>query len=194
MRFRRTAICLSLLLLAACKPPAADEYVERTRIAGRSDAPAPPIASPDTEGAVWAPASGSDARLLYGKPGEQPLFSLECARAQVVPTIAYTRYAPADARAKAVLALIGNGHVKRVKVDATRVGDAWLWRGALPASDPAFDVLTGAREVEATIPGAGSLVLNPSQLPGQLVDSCRALAEPAPVSAPASPAPPADPA
>lgn len=194
MRLRHPAICLPLLLLAACKPPAADEYVERTRLAGRSDAPAPPIASPDTEGAVWAPASEDEARLLYGKPGEQPLFALECKMAELLPTITYTRYAPADARAKAVLALIGNGHVKRIKVDATRVGEAWLWRGALPASDPAFDVLTGAREVEATIPGAGSLVLNPSSLPGQLIDRCRALAVTAPVSAPASPAQPAGPA
>ena len=35
-------------------------------------------------------------------------------------------------------------------------------------------MLTGNREVEATVPGAGSVILNPSALPGELVERCRA--------------------
>lgn len=173
MRMRHHGVWPLLLVLAACKPPASDEYVERTRLPERRDAPAMPLASPGTDGAIWAPATGG-ARLLYGKPGERPLFALECVEAKVPPAISFTRYAPADAHAKAVLALIGNGHVKRLKIDAVRVGEAWLWRGELAANDPAWDVMTGAREIEATVPGAGSLKLNPSPLPGQLVEQCRA--------------------
>ena len=73
----RTLVPLFVLALAACKPPASDEYTERTRIAPRAEAPSEPIASPDTEGAVWA-ATGNADRLLYGKPGERPFFALEC--------------------------------------------------------------------------------------------------------------------
>ncbi len=179
----RSGILPLILLLAACKPPASDEYVERTRLPERRDKPAAPIASPDTTGAIWAPAS--DSRLLYGKPGERPLFAIECEMTKQPSAMVYTRFAAADPHAKAVLALIGNGHVKRLKIDAVRVGEVWLWRGDLAAIDPAWDVLTGAREVEATVPGAGSLKLNPSPLPGQLVERCRPLAEPA---TPADPA------
>ena len=50
----RFAALLPPILLAACNPPAADDYVARVGVTGR-DAPTAPIASPDTKGAVWAP-------------------------------------------------------------------------------------------------------------------------------------------
>lgn len=182
----RFAALLSLALLTACNPPAADDYVARVGVAGR-DAPSPPIASPDTKGAVWAPSPAHPQRLVYGKPGERVLFALECVDDGTGPALTYTRFAAADAHAKAILALIGNGHVARLKIDATRNGPSWLWQGSEPAVSTNFESLTGGRQVEATVPGAGSLILNPSALPGELILRCRALALPAaPASAPAA--------
>ena len=191
----RTLAPLFVLALAACKPPASDEYTERTRIVPRAEAPSEPIASPDTEGAVWAATDDAD-RLLYGKPGERPFFALECTDQGGLPLVAYTRFAKADAHAKAILALIGNGHVSRLKIDATERGDVWRWEGAVEAEDPALDVLTGTRQVEATVPGAGSLILNPSALPGGLVERCRLQGDAGPEETSAKPEPsaPEDPA
>ncbi len=173
------ALCLlPLAILAACNPPAADRYVARIGVKERA-APLPPVASPDTEGAIWAPTAANPLRLIYGKPGEKPLFALACGGKVGAPELTYTRLAIADANAKAILALIGNGHVARLKIDATRSGRYWLWQGSAPAGSEDFEVLTGARQVEATVPGAGSLILNPSQLPGDLITRCRALAPPA---------------
>lgn len=183
----------ALLLLTGCNPPASEEYKERTRISVEREGPAPPIASPDSEGAIWAPVADG-MRLLYGRPGDQPLMDLAC-RVDDGARIVFTRFAPADPEAKAFLALIGNGHVSRLKVDATRIEGRWLWHGATSAVDPALDVLTGRRQVEATIPGAGSLILNPSALPGDLVERCRRLSTAdrlEPSSDPDPEAPPAD--
>ncbi|MAM37306.1 MAG: hypothetical protein CL949_02085 [Erythrobacter sp.] len=195
----RTLALLPLLVLAACKPPASDDYLARTVIKEERAAPRAPIASPDTEGAAWAPSPKS-GRLLYGLPGEAPLLSLACQDGQLV----YTRYVAADANAKAVLALIGNGHVERLWVDAEQDGaegsDAWLWRGRTAADDPRLEVLTGRNRIEATIPGAGSVILNASNAPGEFINRCiTSLSErPAPGDLPASELPepdqPADPA
>ena len=200
-RMCRASPLVLLAVLAACKPPASDDYVERTRIDTPVEGPAEPIDSPDTEGAIWAPAA-EGARLLYGKPGERPLFAVECLEGdRAEATLAYTRFARADPGAKAVLALIGNGHVARLHIDAVRIGDVWRWEGAVTADDARMDVLTGTRQVEATVPGAGSVTLNPSALPGELVERCRALGEPLGDEEPLSegaptpaPSPPADPA
>ena len=98
-----------------------------------------------------------------------------------------TRYAPADPQAKAVLALIGNGHVERLFIDAVPSGTGWVWQAAFPAADPRLEVLTGQQRVEATIPGAGTLVLNPGTLAGPFIARCAALTAPLP-SPPAGPA------
>ncbi len=172
---RCSLVLASLLVLNACQPPAADEYVERARIGPGSEGPSEPIDSPDTEDAIWAAASEGD-RLLYGEPGERPLMAFACVVDDGAPMIRYTRFAPADAHAKAVLAMIGNGHVSRFKIDAVSKGSVWLWEGEIGADSPQLDVLTGRREVEATVPGAGSLVLNPSAFPAELVERCRSLA------------------
>ena len=194
---RRVLALLPLVAVAACKPPASDDYIERTRIGAPAEGPSEPIDSPDTQDAIWAPAT-ENTRLLYGVPGERPLFAVECLSEGGEPMLGYTRFARADAHAKAVLALIGNGHVARLKIDAAQVGDVWRWEGAIEAADERLDVLTGNREVEATVPGAGSVILNPSSLPGELVERCRALGEPLgevpatePTPAPSAPADPA---
>ena len=182
--FRPASLCL-LVCLAACKPPASQEYSARGAVAEGPTAPSPPIDSPDVEGAAWAVSAASD-RLLYGKPGERPLFSLGCEDG----TLIYTRYVAADQEAKAVLALIGNGHVERLWIDAEKQGEGddapWLWRGRIAANDERLEVLTGPRRVEATVPGAGTLVFNPSTTPADYIARCAALIAP-------PPAPPEDP-
>ena len=170
----RTPALFLFALLSACKPPASQDYAARAQATPERTAPAAPVDSPDVEGADWAP-SPSSGRLLYGKPGEAPFFSLACDDG----LITYTRYVAADRGAKAVLALIGNGHVERLWIDAERDSSgedgAFLWRGQISASDPRLEVLTGPRRVEATVPGAGSLILNASSAPGEFVTRCAAL-------------------
>ena len=163
----RPLLIAPLILVASCKPPASDDYLARAQIGEERKAPAEPVLSPDSEGATWA--MGQSGRLLYGQPGEAPYFSLGCEEG----TLVYTRYVAADAGAKAVLALIGNGHVERLWIDAVEEDeDVWLWRGQVPADDPRLEVLTGPRQVEATVPGAGSLKLGPSRAPAEFITAC----------------------
>ncbi|WP_374406137.1 hypothetical protein [Pelagerythrobacter sp.] len=167
---RAFAIGVALAGLAGCKPPATDDYVARVALDTAQSHPSEPLASPDTEGALWVPGEG--VRILYGKPGEAPLMALACEDGGEGRRIHITRFAAADPRAKAILALIGNGHVVRLNVDATWNGRAWLWEGYAAADDSRMEVLTGPRRIEATIAGAGSLELNPSQQPRLLVEAC----------------------
>ncbi|WP_432200013.1 hypothetical protein ACRAQ7_10040 [Erythrobacter sp. W53] len=168
-----------LVLTTACKPPATEEMAtgEEPR---QITMPSTPLDSPDTTGAFWAQSPEQD-RLMYGMPGERALFALTCVEGteEDGKRIEYERLATADAEAKAVLSLIGNSHVTRIHIDAAerREGD-WIWRGSVPADSPDLEVLTGAREVEATIPGAGTIVFNPSTAPGAFIAQCRGLAAP----------------
>lgn len=160
------------LLLAACKPPATDEYVERVELVDRGDFASEPLPSPDTEGAVWAGGVG-DMRLIYGRPGETPTMALACDTTTDEPLIRFTRYAPADPGAGALVAFLGNNRAARLPIDAIDNGRGWLWEGTHPARSNRMDVFTGDDEVTATVPGAGKLVLNPSEKPGALVKTCR---------------------
>lgn len=161
-----------LLLPAACQPPAADDYLERGL--ARDDLPqaSTPIPSPDTADALWAPAR-EPKRLLFGVPGQTPLLAMQCEGTGEKATITFTRFVRADREAKAMMALVGNFHALRLPVDATWNGRAWLWQGAVTADHPDLEVLTGTRAVEATVPGAGTVVMAPSPLTRELVDACR---------------------
>lgn len=171
---------LPLAALSACQPPAADEYVERVEIDGQRSVASDPAPSPDVTGAVWA-LSGD--HLLYGQPGQRPLLSLACEGGEAAPgKLVMTRLAKADPQAQALMALIGNGHVERLKVNATWNGKVWVWQGMYPSEDPRLDVLTGPRDIELTIPGAGTLGLNPSQRPRAFVEHCRGTAFEVPVA------------
>ncbi len=178
----------AVLALCACKPPATDDYVERVDLAQTSAAVGEPLPSPDATDAVWAQTTAD--RIVYGIPGQVPFLALACdVNAAGAAQIHITRFAPADARAKALLALIGNGHIARLPVDAKWNGRAWLWEGSVSADDPRSEVLTGTRKITATLPGAGMLDLNPSPMPSQLVEACRQkqMAAAPPKSAPRQP-------
>ena len=71
------------------------------------------------------------------------------------------------------MAIIGNGHKERFPVEATDNGRAFLWEGTIPLGSDKLDVLTGRRRVELTIPGAGTLALNASDAPRDLIETCR---------------------
>ncbi|WP_379545947.1 hypothetical protein ACFCW2_09570 [Qipengyuania sp. DSG2-2] len=169
----RTGIAiLALPLLAACQPEVPEEYVERVPLDQAQQFASEPAPSPDVTGAVWAEATPNQ-RLLYGIPGQTPMLALACERSGGSGTLTFTRYVAADAKAKALMALVGNFHVARIPVDATWNGRAWLWQGSVDAANGDLEVMTGPREVELTIPGAGSLMLGSSPLPGDLVTTCR---------------------
>lgn len=167
----RLALCAVVFALAACKPPAVDDYVERVALDAAQSRASDPLPSPDTTGALWA-ESDRPGRILYGKPGAAPLLALACEAGAGTPRIHVTRYVAADPEAKALLALIGNGHVARIPVDATWNGRAWLWEGYIDADDPGLDVLTGPRRIEATVPGGGTVDIHPSARPQHLVEVC----------------------
>ena len=177
---------LPLLLLAACKPPAADNYVERIEIA-RRDLVAVPLPSPDTSGAFWA-VSTDGKRALYGNPGQHPLLGLACDGAADAPVLRIVRYTAADPRARAFLAMVGNGHVERLKMDARWNGRGWLWEGTFHPVDPRLEVLTGSRPIEATLPGAGTLVVKPDPLLAGFIGQCARPLSPAPLDEGAPPA------
>lgn len=92
-----------------------------------------------------------------------------------------TRFAQTDPGAKGMMALVGNGHVERLKVDALSLGGqrAWLWQGRFDPADPRLDAFTGGRQLELTIPGAGTLKLPASPRPREVIETCRRLVGPA---------------
>lgn len=171
---KRLAI-LPLIALAACQEDKPERYVERVPLEEAQQFAGEPLPSPSVDGAVWAVVDPGK-RLLYGKPGETPMLALSCIEAENGgdARLGFTRFVKADAKAKALMALVGNFHIARIPVDATFNGRAWVWEGSVDPADADLEALTGPREVELTIPGAGSLVLQPSTMPGDLVESCRA--------------------
>ncbi len=171
----RWALLLSLSALGACKPPPADADMARAATVVSLRGPSAPIPSPDTTGALWTPSKTRPERLVYGVPGEPVLLALECVRGLpgAPATLRIVRHAPADKDAEALLALIGNGAIGRLEVEATRQGKQQIWLGEAPADHPGWEPLAGPREMTATVPGAGLVRLNPSPLPMQLLAACR---------------------
>lgn len=187
MNYYWAAAALLAFTISACKPPPTDADMASRSVATQ-DGPSAPINSPDTEGAVWSDSPITSGRIIYGIPGEPPLFALGCGDMGGHPGILITRYAPADESAEAMAAFIGNGHVSRIPVDATEVDGGSYWRTEVSTFSEDLEVLTGTREVAVTIPGAGRLVLNPSQLPGEFIEDCRASGSAEAISEDAQPA------
>jgi hypothetical protein len=179
----RTTLLAGLMLtglLAGCQPPPSDAAVARVSLLSSSaSGPSEPLASPDTSDAIWA-NTANPLRLVYGVPGQPVLLALEClAPKNPEARLRITRHAPADDGAGALLALIGNGAIGRMEVDAAAIGQRTLWQGERSALDPAWEPLAGPREWTVTVPGAGLVRINPSPLPLELLSACRAPALPA---------------
>ena len=181
---------LSLAALAACRPPASDGYVQRIDLAANDRGPHVEPTSPQVEGAIWA-SSGGPERIVFGKPGQPPFLALACIGLGGARAVEVTRFAQTDPKAKGMMALVGNGHVERLKIDAEYNGRGWLWRGRYHPHDTRLDALTGTRKLELTIPGAGTLVLQGSNEPGQLIELCRRLSAPEVKAQPTVSLPPA---
>lgn len=171
----RKIALVAVLALAACKPPPTDAVLDREMPDDEPRFASDPLPSPDTQGAVWVP-SAKEGRIIYGKPGEPALVALECVEGDGRPgALRIARLSPADEGAGALLALIGNGAVGRIEVDATEAGSRHVWQGELPATDTAWEPLAGPRQVTLTVPGAGMVTLNPSEMPWDLLNTCRGI-------------------
>jgi len=168
---------LLLEALAACRPAASDGYVQWIDLAANDRGPRVEPTSPQVEGAIWA-SSGGPERIVFGKPGAPPFLALACIGTGSARAIEVTRFAQTDPEAKGMMALVGNGHVERLKIDAEYNGRGWLWRGRYRPADTRLEAFTGTRKLELTIPGAGTLVLEGSTDPGQLIELCRRLSAP----------------
>jgi hypothetical protein len=167
-----------LIALAACRPPASDGYVQRYDLGPQSRGPAVELTSPEVSGAIWASGGGPE-RIVFGKPGQRPYLSMACIGSGGDRLVEVTRFAQTDARAQGMMALIGNGHVERLMIDAAPAkGAGWLWQGRYQPHDPRLDALTGNRKLELTIPGAGTLALVGDTRPGELIALCRRLSSP----------------
>ena len=163
-----------LSFLAACGD-GGDAPVQAQRIA-LDDARAKvaePLVSPDTKGAKWAVAPNGQS-IDFGRPDSAPWLTLACDLRAAPATITVIRHLEARPGQKALFPVLGNGTISRFKVDAALHDGEWRWEGAFPASDPQFDVFTGPRELEATLPGGGTLLIEGSRIPGEFVNWCRA--------------------
>ena len=169
---RLPLIVATLLSLVACDR--AEEPVDPQRIsldAARGEA-REPLASPDTDDARWTVAPNGQA-VAFGNAGERPFLSLACRVKDDPPTIRVIRHAEARPGEKALFPVIGNGTISRFKADAALEDDEWRWQAVVPADDALLEVFTGAREIEATLPGAGSLIISGSRVPGEFIAWCR---------------------
>ena len=107
MELRTLALFAALpLALAACQPPAAERYEERNDPPPPESFASEPQASPDAQGAVWAP-SQTPLRLLYGIPGQQPFAAIACEMEGETPSLRVTRFVRADEGAQALMAMVG---------------------------------------------------------------------------------------
>lgn len=169
-----TVVLSPALLLGACKPPPTDADMARDMPETAPTFASDPLPSPETDGASWARSAQSEDRLIYGIPGEAALLALECVDADGdLPMLRITRLSPADEGASALLALVGNGHIGRIAVDSRAVGGRSVWQGEAAAAQILWEPLAGPRALGATVPGAGRVEINPSELPGELIEDCR---------------------
>jgi hypothetical protein len=163
----------ALLALAACQREQEPVDPQRFSIDATRHVPEEPASSPDTAGAGWSVTASAQA-IEFGRPGKPPLLTLACDLRTTPAQLRIVRHIVARPGEKALLPVIGNGTISRFLVDAALADGEWRWQGALPASDPSLDVFTGPRELEATLPGGGSLLIPGSRIPGEFVNWCRA--------------------
>ena len=169
---KHAALLIPLALTACDRAPA--PAVQRVELSAAHTV-LPPVLqhSPDTSAATWTVAENGQA-VHFGNPGASPLISLACRPAEAPPQLSVIRHAPALPGQGALFPVIGNGMRSRFLVDATLADGEWRWEARLAASDPMLDVFTGPREMLATLPGAGTLEVGASRIPGDFVRWCRA--------------------
>lgn len=168
---KRLAVPLLLTALAACGQDE-PQQAQRVSLDEARHVPAAPISSPDTKAAGWTVSKNGQA-ILFGNAGQPPLLTLECRLRDNPVGLRIIRHAAARPGEKALFPVIGNGLIARFKLDAGLHDGEWRWEGALPASDPSLDVFTRGGDMEATLPGAGSLLIKGSRIPGEFVTWCR---------------------
>lgn len=170
----RKVALLVMVALAGCKPPPTDADMARALPEAQPTFASDPLPSPDIEGAVWAPSPSQERRIIYGIPGDPALIALDCVdETGALPMLQITRLAPADEGASALLALVGNGHIGRIAVEAREIGGRSVWQGETVAADLAWEPLSGPRQVTVTVPGAGMVTLNPGETAWGFVSACR---------------------
>jgi hypothetical protein len=164
----------ALALLSACGS-GEQEPVEAQRFSLEAvrRVPPEPLLSPDTKAAAWSVTADGQA-IDFGLPGEPPMMTLACDLRTTPAHLRIIRHVVGRPGAKALFPVIGNGTISRFRLDAMLHEGEWRWEGALPASDPLLDVFVGPRELEATLPGGGSLKIAGSRIPGEFVNWCRA--------------------
>ena len=163
-----------LLFLAACGEGGnAPVQAQRISLDDARAKVAEPLLSPDTKGAAWTVSADQQA-IAFGRPGADPFLTLACDLREAPATLTIVRHVAARPGQKALFPVIGNGRISRFKVDAALAEGEWRWEGELPASDPQLDVFDGAGELQATLPGGGTLLIEGSRIPGEFVTWCRA--------------------
>ncbi len=170
-----TAASLTALALLAACGRSEQEPVEAQRFSleAARRVPPEPLLSPDTKAAAWTVTADGQA-IDFGLAGETPMMTLACDLGATPARLRIVRHVTGRPGAKALFPVIGNGTISRFRLDAMLHEGEWRWEGALPAGDPLLDVFTGPRELEATLPGGGSLQIAGSRIPGEFVTWCRA--------------------
>lgn len=169
----RLPVLLILLSAAACQSEPEPVQAQRFSLDEARAKVAEPLGSPDTRGAAWR-VSRTGQAIEFGQSGTSPWLTLACGLRSTPATLTIVRHVAARPGQKALLPVLGNGTIARFKVDAALADGEWRWQGTLQASDPQLDVFTGPRELEATLPGGGTLLIAGSRIPGEFVNWCRA--------------------
>lgn len=184
----RALVPLALFSLAACNAAASDNAVQKFSFDDIRHHPKLVVAaSPDVTDAAWA-VSGDANSLRFGRPDEAPLLTLTCeTKNKATPVIHIVRNAQGEPGAKALFPFLSNSMNARFAAETRAHGDKWLWESETPVFDPQLDVFLTGGQVEATLPGAGTLKLAASQEPARVITACRHMggaelvsAEPAP--------------
>lgn len=185
---RPISSALLIALLAACSrapetsQAAPDQPLDAVRVALPSPGPerAP---RPEGQKPAWS-GNATSATLAFP---DEPLLTVSCEAGRLV----VIRHAPADKGASALFALIGNGTILRLPVEAVTVpGTKWPeWRGNIGAGDEKVKVFLG-QKLEATLPGAGKVEVPAGAELKAVVERCApggaALSDPSPAQPEAS--------
>lgn len=161
------------LMLAACGSPE-NTAIARIELDQPDGQPAMPTItpSPDLSDAQWM--AGTGQQVFFAPPGQQPFFSLACEHHGGQAVMRLTRHVPADEGSNALMPLIGNGRIVRIKVAAVAYDTGFQWEAILPAFSETLDVFAGPYGVEATVPGGGTITMGASEPPARLIAECRA--------------------